>query len=127
MDNCYPRSNRLSHTVLSKPQKNCDKSSNKTQALQAQKRSTQSPSSSLLANSSQPSEKKARKMKKKKYHQKHKKNLGSLATNINTNNITSRRAIKNMSLVTYFNCNKTGHYARNCPKPKCKSSKTSKN
>ena len=81
----------------------------------------------MLAENSKPFEKKARKEKKKKYCQEHKKNLGTSTTNVNTDDVTFSKAPKDTSLVTYFNCDKTGHYARNCLKSKRESSKTSKN
>ena len=126
IDKHCSRGNHPSHTILSKPQGNYDESSNKTQALQARKRLTQPPSSFLLADSSEPSEKKAQKEKKKKYCQEHKKNSGTLATGVNTDDITSGRAPKDMSLLNCFNCNRTGHYVKNCPKPKRDLSKMSK-
>ena len=127
IDNYCLISNCFSHTILSKPQRNCNEFSNKTQVYQAQKSLTQPPSSSLLVASSKAFEKKAWKEKKKKYCQEHKKNLGTLATNVNTDDVTLSRAPKDMSLITCFNCNRTSHYARNCSKPKLKSSKMSKN
>ena len=113
--------------ILSKPQENYDESSDKILAPLAQKKSTQPPSSSLLADNSKPSKKKAWKKNKKKYCQEHKKDPDNLATGVNTDDVISSRAPKDKSLVTYFNCDRTGHYTRNCPKLKCDSSKTLKN
>ena len=126
MDNRCPKGNRPSHTILSKSQSNCDDHPKKTQT--PQKKLTQPQSSSFSrSDSSKTFEKKARKEKKKKYHREYNRDSGTLATNVNADNVTSSGVPKDMSLITCFNYDKTGHQARNCPKPKCNSSKAPKN
>lgn len=122
MDNRFFKGNFSSHTILLKPQANCDKSSEKTLALQTQKRLTQLLSSSSRSDSSKTLEKKVWKEKKKKYYHECKKDLGILETNINADDITSG-TLKDVSLITYFHCNRMGYY---CLKPKRNSSKTPK-
>ena len=58
MDNRCSKGNCSSHTILLKPQVNCDKSSEKTLALRTQKRLTQLLSSSSRSDSSKTFEKK---------------------------------------------------------------------
>ena len=114
--------------VLSKSLANYDDYPEKTQTSQDQKKSTQPLSSGFpRPDNNSSSEKKACKEKKKKYCQEHKKDSGTPATGVNTNDITFGRALKDMSLITYFNCNRTGHYARSYPKPIYDLSKMLKN
>ena len=70
MDNCCPKGNRPSHTILSKHQSNCDNhpEKEKSQTPQVQKKSTQPLSlGSLRPGSDNFAEKKTRKEKKKKF------------------------------------------------------------
>ena len=129
MDNRCPKGNRLSHTNLWKHRSSRDDhlEKEKSQNPQVQKKSTQPPSScSPRPDSNETSKKKARKEKKKKYRREHNRDSDTPATGINTDDVTSGRAPKDMSSITCFNCDRTGHYARSCPK-KRDSSKAPKN
>ena len=129
MDNCCLKGNRPSYTNLSKHQPSCDDhlEIEKPQNPQVQKKSTQPlPSGSPRPDSNKTSKKKARKEKKKKYCCEHNRDSGTPATGVNANDVTSSGALKDMSLITCFKCNRTGHYARSCPK-KRDSSKAPKN
>ena len=129
MDNRCPKGNRPSHTNLSKHQSSRDDhpKKEKPQNPQVQKKSTQPPfSASPWPNSNEIFEKKAQKEKKKKYRREHNRDPGTPATGVNANNVTSGGVFKDMSLITCFNCDRTGHYARSCPK-KRDLSKASKN
>ena len=71
MDNCWPKSNHPSHTILSKHQsgRNNHPGKEKPQTLQVQKQSTQPLSSgSFRLDNDDFAKKKARKEKKKKFH-----------------------------------------------------------
>lgn len=128
IDDHYSKDNCPNYTVLLKSPANCDNYLEKTQTPPAQKNLTQSPSSgSLRPNNNGSFEKKARKEKKEKYCQEYKKDLNISITDVNINDVTSSRVLKDMSLITCFNYNKTGHYVRSYPKPICNSFKTSKN
>ena len=129
MDNRCPKGNCLSYTNLSKHQSSYDDHPKKEQPQnpQVQKKLTQPLSSdSPRPDSNETSENKTRKEKKKKYYCEHNRDSGIPATGVNADNVTSGRTPKNMSLITCFNCNRTGHYARSCPK-KRNSSKAPKN
>ena len=124
--NHYPKGNRSSHTILSKSQSNHDDHLEKTQT--PQKKPTQPRSSSFLRpDSSETSKKKVWKEKKKKYCCEHNRDSGTSVTDVNADDVTSGGASKNISSITRFNCDRTGHYGRNCPKPKRDSSKVPKN
>ena len=129
MDNRCSKNNRPSHTNLSKHQPSRDNhpEKEKPQNPQVQKKSTQPPSSgSPRPDSNETSEKKARREKKKKYRREHNRDSGTPATGVNADDVTSGGAPKDMSSITCFNCDRTGHYARSCPK-KRDSSKAPKN
>ena len=119
MDNRCSKGNRSSHTNLSKHQfcRDNHPEKEKPQNPQVQKKSTQPPSSGFpRPDSNETSKKKARKEKKKKYHREHNRDSGTPATRVNADEVTSDGAPKDMSPITSFNYNRTGHYARSCPK-----------
>ena len=79
------------------------------------------PVSAPMSTSTQDSEpsNKARKDKKKKQHEDKKnskkpRDSSTLATKVNKTEISSKRK-KDISEITYYNCNKKGHYATKCP------------
>ena len=67
------------------------------------------------------SDKKAQKKKKKQScldHERARRDSGSTpAANVNAYNVSSG-VCKDLSQIKYFNCNKKGHYSRNCPEPR---------
>ena len=119
MDNCCPKRNRPSHTILSKYQSSRDNhpEKEKTWTLQVQKKLTWSPSSgSPWPDNDDSAKKKACKEKKKKFR----KDSSTPATSFNA---TSTNGNRDLSQVVCFNCNKKGHLLRNCSKPKKDTSK----
>ena len=126
MDNCCPKGNRPSHTILSKYQSshNDHLEKKKPQNLQVQKKSTQPPSSdSSQLNNDNFAEKKARKEKIKKFRLEQAwKDSSTPATGLNTTS-TNTNGGRDLSQIVCYNCNKKKHLLRNCPEPKKDTSK----
>lgn len=83
--------------------------------FRSQKLKASSPQRSKQLESS---EKKSRREKKKQRHQIQACKDFNLATSDYTTTLSCGKAQKDLSDITYFNCDKKRHYANKCPKPK---------
>ena len=117
MDQRCPRGNRPSHTTTAKSQASAtkdhrDKPSDKHKA-------SDKPSRSLRSEIGEVSNKKDWKEKKKKYRrdQARKSSGSNSATGVNTTNVNHGWGSQDLSQITYYNCNKRGHYANKCKEP----------
>ena len=128
MDQRCPRGNRPVHTTVAKfqasatrdprdePSATRDEPSEKVQNPKLF-HSHSSRSHSSRSEDGETSDKEARKEQKKQRrldHERARKDSGSTpATGVNASG-TSGGARKDLSQVTYYNCNEKGHYSRNC-------------
>ena len=110
-DQQVPRGNRPAHTTAHKVQ---------TQGAMKDHRGDESKAKASVPTSTQNSEPsdKARKDKKKKQH-KAKREGSTPATGVNAAQTgeprQKKKKLRDLSMVTCFNCDKKGHYANTCP------------
>ena len=122
-DLSYLRGNRPTHTIAHKVKtqgagKNHCRDDSKTS-----KGSASTPASASTQDSKLSDRAKAKKDKKKKYYQgkrdsREPKDSTTPASGINAAEFGGkerRRNKKDVSKITYFNCNKKGHYSNKCP------------
>ena len=130
MDQRCHQGNRPAHTTVAKSQASAFSAQDpQTDASTEKALAPDKPPYSLRSKHGKTFDKKARKEKKKKQRQRDTEQAGkdsTLATGINTSSSAVGRTSshrKDPSLITCYNCNKKGHYAFQCTKPKKDGSK----
>ena len=120
LDACCPRSYRLSHNTSLKVQTQGSKDSSRPK-----KTKLKDPKSAPLHDNAAESPKKNnRKDKKKRFwgqkrEHTRKQKEQTPATNVNTTNVSKKKKKKHdVSEIMCFNCDKKGHFANDCTKPK---------
>ena len=120
LDACCPRGHRPSHNTSSKMQTQGSKDSfcpKKTKPKDLK-------SAPSRDNAAESSKKNNKKDKKKRFRGQRWKHTGerkeqTLATNVNTINVSKKKKKRrDVNKITYFNCDKKGHFASDYTKPK---------
>ena len=119
-DACYPRGHRPSHNTSSKMQTQGSKDLSRPRKTKP-KDSKSAPSRDNAAKSPKKDD---RKDKKKRFRGQRREHIEERkeqtpATNVNTTNVLKKKKKRHdVSEITYFNCDKKGHFASDCTKPK---------
>ena len=120
LDACCPRGHRLSYNTFSKVQTQGSKNSSHPKEI----KSKNLKSALSHDNVAELPKKDNRKDKKKRFWVQKQEYTGERkeqtpATNVNITNISKiKKKKRDVSEITYFNCDKKDHFASNCTKPK---------
>ena len=118
LDICYPKGHCLFNCTTSKMQ--TQGTTIKDSHLEKPKIKKAKLILSRAANANKPSEQ-ARKEKKKKRHQERRDKKQTLASTANATKVQKKKKKnqdRDVNKVTYYNCDKKGHYANTCTKPR---------
>ena len=118
MDQRCPRGNRPAYSTVAKSQAPSTRASRDDPVEKLPPPSALKPSNSLPAGSSETSDKKARREKKKHRRLDQQRDQGRKDTSSTPATGANSGTRKDMSQITYFNCNKKGHYSRNYSEPR---------
>ena len=113
-DACCPRGHCLSHNTSSKVQTQGSKDSSHSEEPKP-KDPKPAPSRDDAAELAKKEDRKDK--KKKLQNRRQKRNKQTPATGDNTEAPKKKKKRRDLSKVTYFNCDKKGHYANDCTKP----------
>ena len=118
MDQRCPRGNRPAHSTVAKSQASSTRDPRDDPVEKPPPPSAPKPSNSSPAGSSETSDKKAWREKKKHRRLDQQWDQGRKDTSFTPATGANSGTRKDMSQITCFNCNKKGHYSRNCSEPR---------